>query len=170
MITHEKYRRVKAMRADGASVSEISTATGIGRQSVYKIDRGTIPEPAPTPRCGGCHNPLKSGDCLGCQLKRRRGQATFAPVPLPTDVSESERARLETPLAGIVTDKLANCLERAGIRTVNDLLHRKQAELLALHGVGIESMKKILRALEKLGFDTTKSWQALNRHIARAHR
>ncbi len=114
-------------------------------------------------RCVGCRAKLKAPGCLRCLNLGRRGLAQFEPVPIPESLSEKERERLERSMASLLPSRIANALEMAGIHTVHDLLHRTQAELLSLHRIGTDSIKQILRALERLGFDTSKAWQALNR-------
>ena len=166
MITQEQYRRVQVLHASGRTADEISAIVGVGRSTTYKIARGVYPTPPRTPRCGECRARLNTPGCRACQLKRRKTLAHFAPVPIPPGTPEGERNRLEMSLAGLLAPRIANYLDRVGIRTVNDVLHRTQPELLAIPGIGTESIKRILRALERLDFDTTKAWQALNKKIA----
>jgi hypothetical protein len=117
-------------------------------------------------QCGTCRGKLTKLPCLMCRLKHRKELARFPAVEIPAGVSASERRKLELSLAGVLPIRIANTLDKFGIRTVCDVLHRTQRELLAVPDIGVENLKQILRALEQLKFDTTKGWQALNRRIA----
>jgi len=62
------------------------------------------------------------------------------------------RARLETPLARIVSTRLTGILERRGITTVNEVLHFTERELRALPSVSSAAIRELLEALGRLGF------------------
>jgi DNA-directed RNA polymerase subunit alpha len=81
-------------------------------------------------------------------------------IPIP-DWAKTQKTddRLERSLAEIDIDvRTVNCLEDAGIFTVQNLLERTPKQLLEIPNLAEKTLETIYVALEKIGFHrTTKS-------------
>ena len=62
------------------------------------------------------------------------------------DRTELQITELDLPI------RTVNMLQEAGIFTVGDLLHRRQAELLGIPNFGRRCLEHVLIALEDIGF------------------
>lgn len=49
-----------------------------------------------------------------------------------------------------------NCLKRAGINTVEDLINKSEDDMMKVRNLGKKSLEEVLAKLESLGFDLTK--------------
>ena len=49
-----------------------------------------------------------------------------------------------------------NCLKRAGINTVEDLINKSEDETMKLRNVGRKSLEEVVAKLDSLGFKLTK--------------
>ena len=59
---------------------------------------------------------------------------------------------LETPIEEIVFSVRAyNCLKRAGIHTVQDLINKKEVEVTKIRNLGKKSLKEVLDKVEEMG-------------------
>ena len=59
---------------------------------------------------------------------------------------------LETPIEEVEFSVRAyNCLKRAGIHTVQDLVNKKEAEVTKIRNLGKKSLKEVLDKVEELG-------------------
>ena len=50
-----------------------------------------------------------------------------------------------------------NCLKRAGVNTVADLINKSQDEMMKVRNLGKKSLEAVLAKLESLGFSLNKS-------------
>lgn len=50
-----------------------------------------------------------------------------------------------------------NCLKRAGVNTVSDLINKSQDEMMKVRNLGKKSLEEVLAKLDSLGFSLTKS-------------
>ena len=50
-----------------------------------------------------------------------------------------------------------NCLKRAGVNTVSDLINKSQDEMMKVGNLGKKSLEEVLAKLDSLGFSLTKS-------------
>ena len=50
-----------------------------------------------------------------------------------------------------------NCLKRAGVNTVSDLINKSQDEIMKVRNLGKKSLEEVLAKLDSLGFSLTKS-------------
>jgi DNA-directed RNA polymerase subunit alpha len=63
-------------------------------------------------------------------------------------------AKLEMSTAEIgLSVRTTNCLEDRGIFTVNDLLHSRPEDLLAISNFGEKTLEEVYKALEGIGFN-----------------
>ena len=59
---------------------------------------------------------------------------------------------LETPIEEIEFSVRAyNCLKRAGIHTVQDLINKKEVEVTKIRNLGKKSLKEVLDKVEEMG-------------------
>ena len=49
-----------------------------------------------------------------------------------------------------------NCLKRAGINTVEDLINKSEDEMMKVHNLGRKSLEEVMAKLDSLGFTLTK--------------
>ena len=49
-----------------------------------------------------------------------------------------------------------NCLKRAGINTVEDLVNKSEDEMMKVRNLGRKSLEEVIAKLQSLGFDLTK--------------
>ena len=49
-----------------------------------------------------------------------------------------------------------NCLKRAGINTVEDLINKSEAEMMKVRNLGRKSLEEVVAKLDSLGFKLTK--------------
>ncbi|MDA7977946.1 MAG: helix-turn-helix domain-containing protein [Pirellulales bacterium] len=167
MVTRAVFERTQSMHANGASADEIARALGISRSTVYKINQGRYHPTTKARRCDTCGGRFKKDVCDLCQARRRRNGTQFATTSVAANVTPQEKRKLETALVDILSIRVANYLDSAGVRTVHDVLMRTCRELLAVPGIGLGSFKQILRALDDLEFDTQRAWQFYNRTLAK---
>lgn len=76
-------------------------------------------------------------------------------IPLSTVDNEAKqlRERLEMSTAEIgLSVRTTNCLEERGIFTVQDLVHCKPEDLLAISNFGEKTLEEVYKALEGIGF------------------
>lgn len=61
---------------------------------------------------------------------------------------------LTTPLTLVagISIRTANTLENIGVRTVGDLLNRREAELLAIPNFGARTLREVREAVRELGY------------------
>ena len=50
-----------------------------------------------------------------------------------------------------------NCLKRAGVNTVSDLINKSQDEMMKVRNLGKKSLEEVLAKLDSVGFSLTKS-------------
>lgn len=48
-----------------------------------------------------------------------------------------------------------NCLKRAGINTVQDLISKSEEEMMKVRNLGKKSLEEVIAKLRSLGFDLT---------------
>ena len=48
-----------------------------------------------------------------------------------------------------------NCLKRAGINTVEDLINKSEEEMMKVRNLGRKSLEEVMAKLEALGFSLT---------------
>ncbi len=48
-----------------------------------------------------------------------------------------------------------NCLKRAGINTVEDLINKSEDEMMKVRNLGKKSLEEVIAKLDSLGFDLT---------------
>ena len=48
-----------------------------------------------------------------------------------------------------------NCLKRAGINTVEDLINKSEEEMMKVRNLGKKSLEEVIAKLRSLGFDLT---------------
>lgn len=82
--------------------------------------------------CERGHRYYKSSECPTCPVCEQEGKAT-----------EGFMAGLSAPAQ--------RALEGAGIKTLRQLAEKKEADILALHGMGPASMPKLRQALAVAG-------------------
>ena len=49
-----------------------------------------------------------------------------------------------------------NCLKRAGVNTVADLINKSQDEMMKVRNLGKKSLEEVLAKLDSLGFSLTR--------------
>ena len=49
-----------------------------------------------------------------------------------------------------------NCLKRAGINTVGDLVNKSEDEMMKVRNLGRKSLEEVMAKLDSLGFTLTK--------------
>ncbi len=49
-----------------------------------------------------------------------------------------------------------NCLKRAGINTVDDLIRKSEDEMMKVRNLGRKSLEEVMAKLDSLGFTLTK--------------
>ena len=49
-----------------------------------------------------------------------------------------------------------NCLKRAGINTVEDLINKSEDEMMKVRNLGRKSLEEVMAKLDSLGFTLTK--------------
>ena len=49
-----------------------------------------------------------------------------------------------------------NCLKRAGINTVDDLINKSEEEMMKVRNLGKKSLEEVISKLESLGFNLSK--------------
>ena len=49
-----------------------------------------------------------------------------------------------------------NCLKRAGINTVEDLISKSEDEMMKVRNLGRKSLEEVMAKLDSLGFTLTK--------------
>ena len=49
-----------------------------------------------------------------------------------------------------------NCLKRAGINTVEDLVNKSEDEMMKVRNLGRKSLEEVIEKLQSLGFNLTK--------------
>ena len=49
-----------------------------------------------------------------------------------------------------------NCLKRAGINTVEDLINKSEDEMMKVRNLGGKSLEEVMAKLDSLGFTLTK--------------
>ena len=49
-----------------------------------------------------------------------------------------------------------NCLKRAGINTVEDLVNKSEDEMMKVRNLGRKSLEEVMAKLDSLGFTLTK--------------
>jgi DNA-directed RNA polymerase subunit alpha len=49
-----------------------------------------------------------------------------------------------------------NCLKRAGVNTVNDLINKSPDEMMKVRNLGKKSLEEVIGKLDSLGFDLNK--------------
>ena len=49
-----------------------------------------------------------------------------------------------------------NCLKRAGINTVEDLINKSEEDMMKVRNLGRKSLDEVVAKLESLGFDLRK--------------
>ena len=49
-----------------------------------------------------------------------------------------------------------NCLKRAGINTVEDLISRSEDDMMKVRNLGKKSLEEVVAKLESLGFNLSK--------------
>ena len=49
-----------------------------------------------------------------------------------------------------------NCLKRAGINTVEDLVNKSEDEMMKVRNLGRKSLEEVIAKLQSLGFNLTK--------------
>ena len=49
-----------------------------------------------------------------------------------------------------------NCLKRAGINTVGDLINKSEDEMMKVRNLGRKSLEEVMSKLDSLGFSLTK--------------
>ena len=65
---------------------------------------------------------------------------------------DSDKRTLETPIEEVEFSVRAyNCLKRAGIHTVQDLVNKKEVEVTKIRNLGKKSLKEVLDKVEELG-------------------
>ena len=52
-----------------------------------------------------------------------------------------------------MTERTFNCLKRAGINTVDDLINKSEEEMLKVRNLGKKSFDEVREKLQSLGFD-----------------
>ena len=50
-----------------------------------------------------------------------------------------------------------NCLKRAGVNTVSDLINKSQDEMMKVRNLGKKSLEEVLAKLDSLGFSLNKT-------------
>ena len=64
---------------------------------------------------------------------------------------------LETPIEEVEFSVRAyNCLKRAGIHTVQDLVNKKEGEVTKIRNLGKKSLKEVLDKVEESGLSFTE--------------
>jgi DNA-directed RNA polymerase subunit alpha len=67
-------------------------------------------------------------------------------------VVDTKTKALETPIEEVEFSVRAyNCLKRAGIHTVQDLVNKKESEVTKIRNLGKKSLKEVLDKVEELG-------------------
>ena len=65
---------------------------------------------------------------------------------------DTKTKTLETPIEEIEFSVRAyNCLKRAGIHTVQDLINKKEVEVTKIRNLGKKSLKEVLDKVEEMG-------------------
>lgn len=124
-ITQEEVAAALEMRLRDCGQAKIALALGVSADRARKIiNEADKLVPAPTRR-------------------RVPDAATFGPVL---------QRRLEKAVSEILCPRTAGLLEKHGILFVNDLLHRTEAELLAIRHLNSRTLESIYEALARLGF------------------
>ena len=49
-----------------------------------------------------------------------------------------------------------NCLKRAGINTVEDLINKSEDEMMKVRNLGKKSLEEVIQKLQSLGFNLSK--------------
>jgi DNA-directed RNA polymerase subunit alpha len=49
-----------------------------------------------------------------------------------------------------------NCLKRAGINTVEDLINRTEEDMIKVRNLGKKSLEEVIQKLQSLGFELKK--------------
>ena len=49
-----------------------------------------------------------------------------------------------------------NCLKRAGINTVEDLINKSEDDMMKVRNLGRKSLEEVIQKLDNLGFDLRK--------------
>jgi DNA-directed RNA polymerase subunit alpha len=49
-----------------------------------------------------------------------------------------------------------NCLKRAGIHTVEDLINRSEEDMIKVRNLGKKSLEEVIQKLQSLGFELKK--------------
>ena len=49
-----------------------------------------------------------------------------------------------------------NCLKRAGINTVEDLINRSEEDMIKVRNLGKKSLEEVIQKLQSLGFELKK--------------
>ena len=49
-----------------------------------------------------------------------------------------------------------NCLKRAGINTVEDLINKSEDDMMKVRNLGRKSLEEVIQKLNNLGFDLRK--------------
>ena len=67
------------------------------------------------------------------------------------------RQLLKTKLVDMdLSVRAFNCLKRAGINTVEDLINKSEDDMMKVRNLGRKSLEEVLAKLDSLGFSLTK--------------
>lgn len=83
-------------------------------------------------------------------------QAYNAEIMVVTDEKESEKV-LEMTIEELdLSVRSFNCLKRAGINTVEDLINKSEDDMMKVRNLGRKSLEEVIEKLKGLGFDFQK--------------
>ena len=73
------------------------------------------------------------------------------------DRKEDEQSRLfEKPIEDLeLSVRSYNCLKRAGINTIGELLKKARSEMAKVRNMGAKSLEEVINKIESLGFNVT---------------
>ena len=81
---------------------------------------------------------------------------------VPVDFNEPEDNKMEKVQEMTIEEldlsvRAFNCLKRAGVNTVADLINKSQDEMMKVRNLGKKSLEEVLAKLDSLGFSLNKS-------------
>lgn len=62
-----------------------------------------------------------------------------------------------------------NCLKRAGINTVGELVQKTEEEMMRVRNLGRKSLKEVVSKLHELGLDLRRSYEVDSRYTSESN-
>ena len=105
--------------------------------------------------CEGCHNPTTHPFEGGTKMCIR-DRSYFTEIMVEKDDNGKDKV-LEMTIEELdLSVRSFNCLKRAGINTVQDLINKSEEDMMKVRNLGRKSLEEVVNKLNSLGFNLSK--------------